>query len=176
MKIAQKQDNFIPINIAVLTVSDTRTEETDTSGRLLVESLTMAGHALAEKMIVLDDIYKIRAILSGWIAQTSVDAVLITGGTGVTWRDITPEAVRPLLDKEIDGFGELFRSISYQDIKTSTLQSRAFAGIANGTLIFAMPGSTNACRTAWDHILRYQLDSRHRPCNFIELIPRLKKG
>lgn len=171
-----KTDHFIAVNIAVLTVSDTRTEETDTSGQLLAGRLGEAGHHLAEKAIVTDDVYQVRAIVSRWIADAGVDVVLITGGTGVTWRDITPEATRPLLDKEIDGFGELFRAISFQDIKTSTIQSRAFAGIANGTLIFAMPGSTNACRTAWDEILKYQLDSRNPPCNFIELIPRLRKG
>lgn len=171
-----KNQEFMPVNIAVLTVSDTRTEETDTSGKVLVECLTSTGHRLAEKVIITDDIYQIRAVVSRWIAAPNVDVALITGGTGITWRDVTPEAITPLLDKTIEGFGELFRAISYQEIKTSTLQSRAFAGIANGTLIFCVPGSTNACRTAWNNILKDQLDSRHAPCNFIELMPRLKKG
>ena len=171
-----KNQVFIPVNIAVLTVSDTRTEATDTSGKVLVECLTEAGHRLAEKLISVDDMYQIRAVVSHWIATPSVDVVLITGGTGITWRDVTPEAVSPLLDKEITGFGEMFRSVSYQDVKTSALQSRALAGIANGTFIFCMPGSTNACSTAWNHILKYQLDSRHGPCNFVDLMPRLKKG
>ena len=171
-----KNQEFIPINIAVLTVSDTRTEATDTSGKVLIECLTGAGHHLAEKLISIDDIYKIRAVVSRWIAESSVDVVLITGGTGITWRDVTPEAILPLLDKEITGFGEMFRSVSYQEVQTSALQSRALAGIANSTFIFCMPGSTNACYTAWNYILKYQLDSRHGPCNFVELIPRLKKG
>ncbi len=159
---------FTPISIAVLTVSDTRTEETDSSGQLLVEALTEAGHQLAEKAIVQDNIYQIRAQLSQWIASDTIQAVLITGGTGFTSRDSTPEAVRPLFDKTVDGYGELFRQISYGDIGTSTIQSRALAGFANGTIIFVMPGSNNACRTAWEKIIREQLDSRHRPCNFVE--------
>ncbi len=172
----QKNQEFISINIAVLTVSDTRTEETDTSGKALAESLTGAGHHLAEKIISTDDIYQIRAVVSRWIAAPAVDVVLITGGTGMTWRDVTPEAILPLLDKEITGFGEMFRNVSYQEVQTSALQSRALAGMANGTFIFCIPGSTNACHTAWNHILKYQLDSRHGPCNFVELMPRLKKG
>ncbi len=164
---------FTPLSIAVLTVSDTRTEETDSSGHLLVEALTEAGHQLAEKAIVQDNIYQIRAVLSQWIASDTIQAVLITGGTGFTSRDSTPEAVRPLFDKTVDGYGELFRQISYEDIGTSTIQSRALAGFANGTIVFVMPGSNNACRTAWEKIIREQLDSRHRPCNFVE---QLKSG
>ncbi len=164
---------FTPLSIAVLTVSDTRTEETDSSGHLLVEALTEAGHKLAEKAIVQDNIYQIRAVLSQWIASETIQAVLITGGTGFTSRDSTPEAVRPLFDKTVDGYGELFRQISYEDIGTSTIQSRALAGFANGTIVFVMPGSNNACRTAWEKIIREQLDSRHRPCNFVE---QLKSG
>lgn len=168
-------DGFLPLLIGVLTISDSRAEETDTSGRTLVERLTRAGHRLHEKVIVPDNIYRIRAVVSRWIADEQVQAVLITGGTGVTGRDVTPDAVRPLFDKEVPGFGELFRWISYQQIATSTLQSRALAGVANGTLIFCLPGSTGACRTAWDDILQHQLDCRHKPCNFAELLPRLKE-
>ena len=164
---------FIPLNIAVLTISDSRTEATDKSGALLTTRLASAGHTLAEKRIVADDIYKIRAIVSGWIADEDVNVVISTGGTGVTGRDGTPEAVQPLLDKEIEGFGEVFRSLSYQEIKTSTLQSRALAGVANATYIFCLPGSTGACKTAWDTILAAQLDHRTRPCNLVELMPRL---
>jgi molybdopterin adenylyltransferase len=165
--------NFLPLNIAVLTVSDSRTEETDTSGRLLVERLQAVGHRLAEKAIVSDNIYRIRALVSRWIAAEPIQVIITTGGTGITGRDGTPEAIKPLLDKTIEGFGELFRALSYEEIKTSTLQSRALAGIANGTVLFCLPGSTGACRTAWDKILAPQLDNRHRPCNFAELIPRL---
>jgi molybdenum cofactor biosynthesis protein B len=164
---------LIPVNIAVMTVSDTRTEETDTSGKALVERIQAAGHRLAEKRIVPDDIYKMREVLSRWIADPNVQVVISTGGTGLTGRDSTPEAVRPLLDKEIEGFGEVFRWVSYRDIKTSTVQSRALAGVANGTFIFCLPGSTGACRTGWDEIIRDQLDYRHRPCNMAELMPRL---
>ncbi len=164
---------FVPLNIAVLTVSDTRTEATDKSGQLLVERLTQAGHHLAEKVIVPDNIYKIRAVVSHWIVDETVQVVITTGGTGLTGRDGTPEAILPLLDKEIQGFGELFRMISYQEIKTSTIQSRALAGVANGTYIFCLPGSSGACQTGWDAILKDQLDYRHRPCNFTELMPRL---
>lgn len=163
---------FVPLNIAVLTVSDTRNEETDTSGRSLVDNLQSAGHHLVEKQIVIDDKYDIRAILSRWIADKNVQVVLITGGTGFTGRDTTPEAVAPLFDKTIEGFGELFRQVSFSEIGTSTIQSRALAGMANKTLIFCMPGSTNACRTAWDHIIQSQLDSRHKPCNFV---PHLRR-
>ncbi|ALG69261.1 molybdenum cofactor biosynthesis protein B [Beggiatoa leptomitoformis] len=164
---------FKPINIAILTISDTRTETDDTSGHLLVEKLTAAGHQLADKAIVKDDIYHIRAIVSRWIADTNVHAIISTGGTGVTGRDGTPEAIKPLLDKELDGFGEIFRMISYEEIKTSTIQSRAIAGVANGTYIFCVPGSSGACRTAWDKLIQDQLDYRHRPCNLVELMPRL---
>ena len=164
---------LIPVNIAVMTVSDSRTEENDTSGKLLVERLTDAGHRLAEKGIVADDIYKLREVISRWIAADGVDAIITTGGTGMTGRDSTPEAVRPLLDKEIEGIGELFRWISYQDIKTSTVASRALGGVANGTFIFCLPGSTGACRTGWDDIIGPQLDYRNRPCNMVELMPRL---
>lgn len=163
------------LNIAVLTVSDTRTEETDKSGAALVEKLTGAGHVLAEKKILIDDVYVIRAQVSKWIADESVQAILITGGTGITGRDITPEAITPLFDKEIPGFGELFRAVSYEEIKTSTIQSRAIAGVANGTLMFCLPGSTGACHTAWNRILKDQLDCNHMPCNFVEVMPRLKE-
>lgn len=164
---------FVPLNVAVLTVSDSRTEETDKSGKILVERLTAAGHRPAEKAIVGDDIYQIRAIVSRWIADDALQVIITTGGTGVTGRDGTPEAITPLLDKTIDGFGELFRAISYQEIKTSTLQSRALAGVANGTYIFCLPGSSGACRTAWDQLIEAQLDLRTRPCNLVELMPRL---
>lgn len=166
---------FLPIGIAVLTVSDSRDEQSDKSGRLLVERLTRAGHRLAEKLIVPDDIYQIRAALSRWIADPEVNAVITTGGTGVTGRDGTPEAVRPLLDKVLDGFGEMFRAISYADIKTSTLQSRALAGVANATYVFCVPGSSGACATAWDELIAAQLDARTRPCNLVELMPRLRE-
>jgi molybdenum cofactor biosynthesis protein B len=164
---------FLPVGIAVLTVSDSRDESSDKSGRLLADRLTKAGHRLAEKAIVPDDVYQIRAIVSRWIADPAVNAVITTGGTGVTGRDGTPEAVRPLLDKVLDGFGEMFRSISYADIKTSTLQSRALAGVANATYVFCVPGSSGACATAWDALIEAQLDLRTRPCNLVELMPRL---
>ena len=164
---------FVPIRIAVLTVSDSRDEQSDKSGRLLVERLTRAGHQLAEKLIVPDDIYQIRAAVSGWIADPQVNVVITTGGTGVTGRDGTPEAVEPLLGKVLEGFGEMFRSVSYADIGTSTLQSRALAGVANATYVFCVPGSSGACATAWDKLIAAQLDSRTRPCNLVELMPRL---
>lgn len=170
-----EQSAFVPLNIAVLTVSDSRTEATDKSGALLVERLESAGHVLAEKRIVPDDIYRIRAAVSQWIADSSVDVVISTGGTGVTGRDGTPEAIAVLLDKEIEGFGEMFRTVSYDEIGTSSLQSRCLAGVANGTYVFCLPGSAHACATGWDRILGVQLDSRTRPCNFAELIPRLKE-
>jgi molybdenum cofactor biosynthesis protein B len=170
---ASNKSEFIALNIAVMTVSDSRTEETDKSGKLLADRLTKAGHKLAEKVIVPDDIYRIRAVVAGWIAADDVDAVITTGGTGVTGRDGTPEAVSPLLDKTIDGFGEVFRAISYQQIKTSTMQSRALAGVANGTYIFCVPGSSGACATAWDELISAQLDIRTQPCNLSELMPRL---
>ncbi len=165
------ESKFEPANIAVLTVSDTRTEENDTSGRYFVDALEDAGHTLADKKIVIDDIYQIRAVISQWVADESVQAILITGGTGFTSRDSTPEAIRPLFDKEVEGFGELFRAVSYEEIGTSTIQSRAIAGFANHTVIFAMPGSTGACRTGWTKIIRQQMDASHRPCNFM---PHLK--
>ncbi len=167
------EKSFIPVNIAIMTVSDSRTEDNDTSGKALVDRLTEAGHRLAEKLIVVDDIYKIRAVMSRWIADPKVNVVISTGGTGLTGRDITPEAVKPLLDKEIEGIGELFRWISYQDIKTSTVASRALGGVANGTFIFCLPGSTGACKTGWDEIIGPQLDYRNAPCNMVELMPRL---
>ncbi|MGK5092620.1 molybdenum cofactor biosynthesis protein B [Deltaproteobacteria bacterium TL4] len=168
-----KENTFYPLNIAVMTVSDSRTEETDKSGQMLVDFLTEAGHHLVEKAIVPDDLYKIREIVSRWIADPKVEVILSTGGTGVTGRDNTPEAIGPLLDKHIEGFGELFRALSFQEIKTSAIQSRAIAGVANKTYLFCLPGSTGACKTGWNQILVHQLDRRHHPCNFAELIPRL---
>lgn len=164
---------FLPVRIAVLTVSDTRGPEDDRSGDLLVERLTAAGHLLADRAIVRDEVALIRAQLSAWIADPQVDCVIATGGTGVTGRDVTPEAFAAEWDKEIPGFGELFRWLSFQSIGTSTIQSRACAGVARGTYLFALPGSTGAVRDGWDGILSHQLDSRHRPCNFVELMPRL---
>jgi molybdenum cofactor biosynthesis protein B len=164
---------FKPLGVAVLTVSDTRDESTDTSGKTLVEALESAGHRLVERRIVGDDVYRIRAVVSAWIADDNISVILSTGGTGLTGRDGTPEAVAPLLDKTIDGFGELFRAISYQDIGTSSLQSRCIAGVANSTYVFCLPGSTNACTTAWDKLISAQLDSRTRPCNLVDLMPRL---
>ena len=158
---------FIPLEIAVLTVSDTRSIETDTSGQYLIDALIGAGHTLAERQIVKDDIYQIRAVVSAWIASPNVQTVLITGGTGFSGRDSTPEAVSVLFDKMVDGFGELFRQFSVAEIGTSTLQSRALAGFANNTVIFCVPGSTNACKTAWINILSLQLDSQQGPCNFV---------
>jgi len=166
---------FKPLRIAVLTVSDTRDQTTDKSGALLVERVGTAGHALAAKTIVRDDIYAIRAIVSAWIADANVEVVISTGGTGITGRDGTPEAIAVLLDKEIDGFGELFRTISYEEIGPSSLQSRCLAGVANATYIFCLPGSANACATGWDKLIAPQLDFRTRPCNLAELMPRLKE-
>jgi molybdenum cofactor biosynthesis protein B len=166
---------FAAINIAVLTVSDTRTEATDTSGATLVKRIQDAGHKVAAKKIVPDERDAIVAQLRSWIADPDVDAVIATGGTGVTGRDVTPEAFHAVFEKEIAGFGELFRMLSYQKIGTSTVQSRATAGVAGGTYLFALPGSTGACKDAWDDILRWQLDIRHKPCNFVELMPRLKE-
>lgn len=164
------------LSVAVLTVSDTRTEETDTSGNFLVEALEAAGHAKADKAIVIDDIYQIRAVLSAWIADAGIDAVLVTGGTGFSGRDSTPEAVRPLFDKDIDGFGEIFRAISHTEIGSSTIQSRALAGFANNTVIFCVPGSTGACRTAWNGLICEQLDSSHGPCNFVGVLKVREHG
>jgi molybdenum cofactor biosynthesis protein B len=158
---------FVPLNIAVLTLTDTRTFENDTSGQALEDMLTAAGHNIAARKLCKDDIYVSRAIVSGWIADDGVDVVLTTGGTGLTNRDSTPEALSPLFDTCIEGFGELFRQLSYDEIGTSTIQSRAVAGLANKTLVFCMPGSTGACRTGWNGILAEQLDSQHRPCNFV---------
>jgi molybdenum cofactor biosynthesis protein B len=158
------------LGLAVLTVSDTRSEETDTSGQYLVDSLQQEGHRLSYKKIVIDDIYLIRAVVSQWIADVDVQAILITGGPGFTGRDSTPEAVQVLFDKTVEGFGELFRFLSYDEIGTSTVQSRAIAGLANETVIFCMPGSTGACQTAWGKIIREQLDSTYRPCNFVGVL------
>jgi molybdopterin adenylyltransferase len=169
----KKGREFKPLHIAVLVVSDTRTEADDLSGKVLVDRLTEVGHRLAEKFIVPDNIYQIRAVVSRWIADSTIDVIISTGGTGITGRDGTPEALIPLFDKVLDGFGEVFRAISYQEIKTSTVQSRAVAGVANATFIFCVPGSSGACRTAWDHLIRDQLDYRTRPCNLVELMPRL---
>ncbi len=165
----------MPLRIAILTVSDTLDESTDESGALLVQRLTEAGHRLHEKAIVKDDLQAISARVSQWLTDDEVEVVISTGGTGVTGRDGTPEAVRPLLEKKIDGFGELFRAISYQEIGTSSLQSRCLAGVADGTYVFCLPGSTNACATGWDSIISLQLDYRTRPCNLAELLPRLKE-
>ncbi|MDX1823743.1 MAG: molybdenum cofactor biosynthesis protein B [Thiohalomonadales bacterium] len=170
-----KERQFIPLQIAVMTISDTRTEENDKSGAMLKRLLEEAGHYLKEKLIVPDNIYQIRAEVSRWIASDDVNVVLTTGGTGVTGRDGTPEAVQPLLDKVIDGFGEMFRVLSYETIGTSTLQSRALAGVANGTYIFCLPGSSGACKDGWTKLIVNQLDNRSRPCNLVELMPRLKE-
>ncbi|HHI93815.1 MAG TPA: molybdenum cofactor biosynthesis protein B [Gammaproteobacteria bacterium] len=175
MSLSKKQHDFIPLNIAILTVSDTRTEAEDTSGKVLVSRLEEAGHQLAEKSITPDDIYQIRAVVSRWIADPEIHVIISTGGTGVTGRDGTPEAFQPLLDKEIEGFGEMFRMISFGEIKTSALQSRALAGVSNGTYLFCLPGSSGACKTGWDNIIRDQLDHRTVPCNLAMLIPRLKE-
>lgn len=166
---------FLAVNIGVLTVSDTRTMADDKSGQTLVDRITAAGHRVTQRGIVKDDVGSIVAQLRQWIAAADVDVIVATGGTGVTGRDVTPEAFRQVIEKEIPGFGELFRWISYQKIKTSTIQSRAMAGVADGKYLFALPGSPGACRDAWDEILKDQLDSRHKPCNFVELMPRLKE-
>ncbi|MDD9817223.1 MAG: molybdenum cofactor biosynthesis protein B [Gammaproteobacteria bacterium] len=166
---------FQPLRIAVLTVSDSRDESSDRSGKLLAESLQAAGHRLHDKRIVPDEPARVREAVAGWCVPDGPHAVLVTGGTGITGRDGTPEAVRPLFDKEIPGFGEMFRSLSYQEIGTSALQSRAVAGVSGGCYIFCLPGSPGACRTAWDRIVAAQLDSRTRPCNLAELMPRLNE-
>ncbi len=166
---------FAAVSIAILTISDSRTEDNDTSGLTLVERVEQAGHTLAEKMIVPDDKYLIRKEISRWIADEDVQVVVTTGGTGLTGRDGTPEAVSPLFDREITGFGELFRWLSYNDIGTSTIASRAVAGVANGTFVFTLPGSTGACRLGWDEIIKPQLDNNCRPCNLVELMPRLRE-
>ena len=173
-KIEGERD-FLTVNIAVLTVSDSRSLEDDKSGLTLVERIEAAGHSVAARDIVKDEVDLIVSKLNEWITDDNVDAVIATGGTGVTGRDITPEAFAKVYEKEIPGFGELFRWISYQKISTSTIQSRATAGLANGTYLFALPGSPGACKDAWDEILVHQLDARYKPCNFVELMPRLKE-
>jgi molybdenum cofactor biosynthesis protein B len=167
--------DLIPLSLCVLTVSDTRTLQEDRSGDYLVEALTETGHRLRERALLPDDRYRMRAQVSQWIADPDVDGILVTGGTGFTGRDSTPEALLPLLDKEMPGFGELFRQISFEEIGTSSLQSRAFAGLANQTFVFCLPGSTSACRTGWEKIIRAQLDARTQPCNLATLRPRLKE-
>jgi molybdopterin adenylyltransferase len=167
--------NFVPLSLCVLTVSDSRTVADDSSGDYLAGALVEAGHHLAERALLPDDKYRLRAQVSRWIADPGIDGILVTGGTGFTGRDSTPEALLPLLDKQMPGFGELFRALSFQEIGTSTLQSRAFAGLANCTFLFALPGSTGACRTAWEKIVRAQLDARTRPCNLAQLRPRLRE-
>ena len=167
---------FIPVRIAVLTVSDTRTLETDKSGQTLADLLTEAGHVLADRGIVADVVDTIRARVEAWIADPQVDVVITTGGTGFTGRDLTPEAIRPLFEKEIEGFSTVFHMLSYEKIGTSTIQSRACAGSARGTYIFCVPGSPGACKDAWNGILKWQLDNRHRPCNFVEIMPRLMES
>ena len=173
MSEKKSDKNTAPIKIAILTVSDSRTEADDTSGKTLVERLLEAGHLLAEKKVLPDDKYIIREAVSRWIVDKDVDVIISTGGTGITGRDITPEAIKPLLDKEIDGIGELFRWVSYQEIGTSTIASRCIGGVANGTFIFCLPGSTGACRTGWDKIIAPQIDSNTAPCNLVALMPRL---
>ena len=158
------------LNVAVLTVSDTRTRDTDTSGQFLEDALLEAGHNLADRTIVIDDIYRIRAVLSAWIADPDMHSILVTGGTGFSGRDSTPEAVLPLFDKTIECFGEVFRALSFEEIGSSTVQSRALAGLANRTAVFCMPGSTGACKTAWNGLIRDQLDIDHRPCNFVKVL------
>jgi molybdenum cofactor biosynthesis protein B len=164
---------FIPVRIAVLTVSDTRDVASDTSGRTLAELITAAGHHLCDRAIVKDEAAQIRDRVRGWVADPDIDVIITTGGTGFTGRDVTPEAVRPLFEKDIEGFSAVFHMISFQKVGTSTIQSRACAGLANGTYIFCLPGSPGACKDAWNGILQWQLDNRHRPCNFVELMPRL---
>ena len=166
---------FKPVRIAILTVSDSRTLATDTSGDVLVQRLTDAGHKLAARELVADDRGAIRAIVSAWIGDPSVDAVISTGGTGLTGRDVTPEAIKPLFDKEIEGFSVIFHQVSFESVGLSTLQSRAVAGVAQGTFIFALPGSNGAVKDGWDKVIRFQLDSRHKPCNLVELMPRLQE-
>jgi molybdopterin adenylyltransferase len=166
---------FLPVNIAILTVSDTRTEADDKSGQTLIDLVTRDGHRVAARKIVRDDQAAIIAQLKAWIADNAIDVVIATGGTGVTGRDVTPEAFHAVYEKEIAGFGELFRFLSYQKVGTSTIQSRATSGVAGGTYLFALPGSPSACRDGWDDIIKHQLDNRHRPCNLVELMPRLQE-
>lgn len=175
MSHIEGERSFVPVRIAVATVSDTRTLENDKSGDTLVARIEGAGHVVVDRKIVTDDADAIAAMLQGWIDDDTVDVVITTGGTGLTGRDVTPEAFARVCEKDIPGFGEVFRWISYQKIKTSTIQSRAMAGLANGTYLFALPGSTGACKDAWDDILVHQLDARTRPCNMVELMPRLKE-
>jgi molybdenum cofactor biosynthesis protein B len=172
-KTPPKTRKLIPLNITILTVSDSRTQATDKSGQLLVSRLEKAGHHSYEKLIIPDNVYKIREVVSRWIADEEVQVVITTGGTGLTARDGTPEAVQPLLDKEIEGFGEMFRVLSFETVATSSLQSRAVAGVANGTFVFCLPGSSGACADGWDKIISDMLDYRTRPCNLVELMPRL---
>jgi len=166
---------FFPVRIAVLIVSDTRTTETDTSGAVLVQRIEAAGHVVVERLIVPDDVTAIRNIVSTWIADPDVDVVISSGGTGLTGRDVTPEAVTPLFEKTIDGFSVIFHQVSFQSVGLSTLQSRAVAGLAGGTFIFCLPGSNGAVKDGWDKVISYQLDSRHKPCNLVELMPRLQE-
>jgi molybdopterin adenylyltransferase len=173
--MADQAREFIPLNIAVLTVSDTRSLDDDKSGATLAERLIAAGHRLATRNIVPDDVERIQAQVKIWIADPNIDVVITTGGTGFTGRDVTPEAVKPLFEKEIDGFSALFHMLSYQKVGTSTVQSRACGGVAGGTYIFCVPGSPGACRDAWDGIIKSQLDNRHRPCSFVEIMPRLEE-
>ena len=175
MSKIESERSFVSVQIAVVTVSDSRTLENDKSGQTLVDRIEAAGHTVAARTIVVDEADKIAAQFQAWIDDPEVDAVISTGGTGITGRDVTPEAMSTVIEKEIPGFGELFRWISYQKISTSTIQSRAMAGVANGTYLFALPGSPGACKDAWDDILVHQLDARYRPCNFVELMPRLKE-
>jgi len=168
--------DFVPLTLCVLTVSDTRTAENDSSGDYLAGAIVAAGHRLHGRAIRPDDRYQLRAKVSEWIADPMVDGIIVTGGTGFTGRDSTPEALLPLLDKEMPGFGEMFRSLSFEEIGTSTMQSRAFAGLANGTFLFALPGSTSACRTGWEKLIRAQLDARTKPCNLANLRPRLREA
>lgn len=170
-----QSDAFIPLSLCVLTVSDSRTLAQDRSGDYLCTALADAGHRLHQRALLTDDRYPLRALVSAWIADPAVDGILVTGGTGFTGRDATPEALLPLLDKEMPGFGELFRALSFEEIGTASLQSRALAGLANGTFVFCLPGSTSACRTGWEKIIRAQLDARTRPCNLASLRPRLKE-
>ncbi|HET6389708.1 molybdenum cofactor biosynthesis protein B [Hyphomicrobium sp.] len=169
------QRTFVPVRIAILTMSDSRTIAEDTSGDYLERAIGESGHVLAGRKLVKDDTALIRSIVEGWINDPSVDCVITTGGTGFTGRDVTPEAVKPLFEKEIEGFAILFHMLSFQKVGTSTIQSRACGGVAHGTFIFCLPGSTGACRDAWDGILKFQLDARHRPCNFVEIMPRLEE-
>ena len=172
--ISNKVD-FIPLNIAVLVVSDSREEADDKSGKMLAKLLTETGHKLADKQFVTDDIYEIRAVVSNWVVNPDIHAVITTGGTGLTGRDVTPEAMKVLYDKEIEGFGEIFRKLSYDLIETSTIQSRAIAGLANGTVLFTLPGSPGACKDGWKLIIQHQLDFRHQPCNLVQMMPRFKE-